>query len=56
MEHPSLMLEPNRRMKVLLEAKGYHISYHEFCGGHDAALWRGSLIQALTTMLGPRGD
>lgn len=51
MEHPSLMLEPNRRMKALLEAKGYDVTYREFCGGHDAALWRGSLIAALSTML-----
>jgi len=53
LEHPSLMLEPNRRMKAVLEAKGYDVTYREFCGGHDSAMWRGSLIQALTTMLGP---
>ena len=41
----------NRRMKALLEAKGYDVTYREFCGGHDAALWRGSLIQALAVML-----
>ncbi len=48
------MLEPNRRMKALLEAKGNDVTYREFCGGHDAALWRGSLIQALTVMLASR--
>ncbi len=51
LEHPLLMLEPNRRMKALLEARGYDVTYREFCGGHQAAIWRGSLIQALTTML-----
>ena len=55
MEHPSLMLEPNRRMKALLESKGYDVTYREFCGGHDHALWRGSLIQALSTMLSSGG-
>ncbi len=54
MEHPTLMLEPNRRMKALLEAKGYDVTYREFCGGHDAALWRGSMVQALMTMLAAR--
>jgi enterochelin esterase-like enzyme len=51
MEHPKLMLEPNRRMKALLEAKGYDLTYSEPCGGHDTALWRGTLATALTKML-----
>jgi enterochelin esterase family protein len=53
MEHPALMLESNRRMKAVLEAKGYDLTYSEPCGGHDPALWRGSLANALATMLAP---
>jgi enterochelin esterase family protein len=53
MEHPSLMIEPNRRMKALLEEKGYDLTYSEPCGGHDTALWRGTLGTALAKMLAP---
>ncbi|HXQ10526.1 MAG TPA: alpha/beta hydrolase-fold protein [Caulobacteraceae bacterium] len=53
MEHPSLMIEPNRRMKALLEEKGYDLTYSEPCGGHDTALWRGTLGSALAKMLAP---
>ncbi len=38
-------------MKAVIEAKGYDVTYREFGGGHDTALWRGSLIHALTVML-----
>ena len=55
MEHPKLMLESNRRMKALLEEKGYELTYSEPCGGHDTALWRGTLATALATMLPSRG-
>lgn len=41
----------NRRMQTLLRGKGYDVTYHEFCGGHDTALWRGTLAQALAVML-----
>jgi enterochelin esterase family protein len=53
MEHQRLMIEPNRRMKALLEEKGYDLTYCEPCGGHDTALWRGTLGTALATMLAP---
>ncbi len=51
MEHPGLMIEPNRRMKALLEEKGCDLTYSEPCGGHDTALWRGTLGNALAHML-----
>ena len=54
MEHPSLMLASNRRMKSVLEAKGYDLIYSEPAGGHDTALWRNTLARALTTMLPPK--
>lgn len=55
LEHPALMIEPNRRMKAVLESKGYDLTYSEPCGGHDTALWRGTLANALTKMLPPDG-
>ncbi|MFI4973874.1 MAG: alpha/beta hydrolase-fold protein [Caulobacterales bacterium] len=51
MEQPDRMLESNRRMKAVLEAKGYDLTYSEPCGGHDYALWRGTLGVALAKML-----
>jgi enterochelin esterase-like enzyme len=53
MEDRKLMIEPNRRMKAVLEAKGYDLTYSEPCGGHDTALWRGTLASALAHMLAP---
>ena len=53
MEHPTLMLASNRRMKAVMEAKGYDLTYSEPCGAHDTALWRGTLAKALATMMPP---
>jgi enterochelin esterase family protein len=50
MEHPSRMLVPNRRMRAVLEEKGYELIYSEPNGGHDSALWRGTLATALGAM------
>jgi len=51
LEHPERMLASNRRMKAVLESKGYDLTYREPCGGHDYALWRGTLGDALAHML-----
>lgn len=53
MEPLDRMIEPNRRMKAVLEAKGYELTYREPAGGHDHALWRGTFATALETMLPP---
>jgi enterochelin esterase family protein len=55
LEPQALMIEPNRRMKAVLEAKGCQLTYSEPCGGHDTALWRGTLATALEHMLPPVG-
>lgn len=51
MEHPLLMLASNRRMKGILEAKGYELTYSEPAGGHEPATWRGTMGKALALML-----
>jgi enterochelin esterase family protein len=51
MEHPERMLETNRRMRGVMESKGYDLTYSEPCGGHDYAVWRGALGEALAKML-----
>jgi enterochelin esterase-like enzyme len=50
MEPDDRMVEPNRRMKAVLEAKGYDVTYSENAGGHDYAIWRGTMAEALATM------
>jgi len=52
MEPSDRMIEPNRRMREALQAKGYDVTYAERPGGHDYALWRGTLALALTDMMG----
>ena len=53
LEHPMLMLASNRRMRRVLEAKGYDLTYLEPAGGHEPATWRGTLARALAHMLPP---
>jgi enterochelin esterase family protein len=50
--HTGSILAENRRMRDVLEAKGYTIFYSEFTGGHDYLNWRGSLADGLVTLAG----
>jgi enterochelin esterase family protein len=46
-------LEPNRRFRDVLRAKGYDVTYQEFLSGHDDITWRGSLADAMIALFGP---
>jgi enterochelin esterase-like enzyme len=53
MEPEDRMIAPNRRMAGVLQGKGYDLTYGEFAAGHDYALWRVTLAQALSKMAPP---
>jgi enterochelin esterase-like enzyme len=49
---PEALLTQNRRMRDVLEAKGYSVVYSEFAGGHEFLSWRGSVADGLTALAG----
>ena len=44
----------HRRLRDVLQAKGYHTVYSEFPGGHDFFTWQNSLGDGLIALLGSR--
>ncbi|MFF9347871.1 enterochelin esterase [Streptomyces sp. NPDC014734] len=50
-----MLLAENRRLRNVLRARGYDVSYREFNGGHDYACWRGGLADGLSALLGDAG-
>jgi len=49
---PGALLSNNRRMRDVLEAKGYSVVYSEFAGAHEFISWRGSVADGLIALDG----
>jgi len=47
---PFSPLLETRRLRDVLEAKGYHMTYSEFVGDHNEVCWRGSFADAIMAL------
>jgi enterochelin esterase family protein len=45
------ILEANRHLRDVLKAKGYPVTFQQFVGGHDGLSWRGTIADALVSLL-----
>jgi enterochelin esterase family protein len=50
---PFSMVYEARRLRDVLEAKGYRVGYSEFDGGHMEVCWRGVFAEGLMSLTGP---
>ena len=44
-------LAESRRLRDVLQAKGYDVVYSEYHGGHDAVNWRGSFADGVMALV-----
>lgn len=44
------ILESNRRLRSVLEEKGYPVNYAEYAGGHDYICWQGTFADGLLAL------
>ena len=51
---PLWLLSETRRLRDVLEAKGYRVIYSEFVGGHNEVCWRGSFANAVMALTARR--
>ncbi len=47
------LLESNRKLHDLLQARGYDVTYHEYNAGHNYPAWRDDLSRGLEVAFGP---
>ncbi|CAB3701474.1 hypothetical protein LMG3458_02682 [Achromobacter deleyi] len=46
------IVETNRHLRDVLQAKGYRVTHEEVAGGHDYLSWRGTLSDGLIDLIG----
>lgn len=51
---PFSHLLETRRLRDVLKAKGYRVTYSEFMGGHNEVCWRGSFADAIMALTAER--